>query len=60
MTDEKLQKSLEDNYAFYGYDSVEEFEKSIDLQDYRDSLLINEVAEFLLKHALVIEKEENN
>ena len=58
VTDEELNAIIEENYASYGYDSVDTFKNSVDMEEYTDSLLLNKVVAFLVENANVSEVEE--
>lgn len=58
VTDEEIDKALEEKYAEYGYASAEEFEAAIDKEEYRDSLLLNKVVDFLTENAKITEVPE--
>ena len=57
VTDEELKTYMESSYAIYGYESLEDFETKIDKEEYRDSMLLNEVVDFLLENAVVSDTE---
>ena len=44
--------------AAYGYASVEEFKSTVDLQEYKDSLLLTKIVDFLVENATITEVEE--
>ena len=55
ITDEELEASIEANYLSWGYTSVEECKENMDEESYRDDLLIDEVLELLMEHAVITE-----
>ena len=58
ISDEELNTSIEERYAEYGYTSAEEFRSLVDLEEYRDSLLLNKVVDFLVENATIAEVPE--
>lgn len=58
ISDEELNTSIEERYAEYGYTSAEEFRSLVDLEEYRDSLLLNKVVDFLVENATITEVPE--
>jgi trigger factor len=54
-TEEELNSYIEENYASMGYASAEAFKETVDLQEYADSLLIDNVLTFLAENAAVTE-----
>ena len=56
--DDELNASIEENFAEYGYTSAEEFRSLVDLEEYRDSLLLNKVVDFLVENATITEVPE--
>ena len=58
VTDEEIEQSVEENYAGYGYASAEEFKTTIDMEEYRDSLLLNKIVDFLVENATITEVSE--
>ena len=58
IDDAELNTSIEENYAEYGYASVEDFRNAVDLEEYRDSLLLNKVVDFLIENATITEVPE--
>ena len=52
------QQAIEENYASYGYADADTFKKSIDLEEYKDSLLLNKVLDFLVENATITEVAE--
>ncbi len=55
VTDEELNTSIEENYAYFGYESADDFKKNDNPEDYRDYLLTTKVLDFLLENAVVTE-----
>ena len=58
VTDEDIDAALEEKYTDYGYASAEDFEAAIDKEEYRDSLLLNKVVDFLVENATITEVPE--
>ena len=58
ISDEELNAVAEENYASYNFSSVEEFMNGIDVEEYRDSLLLNKVVDFLVENATITEVPE--
>lgn len=58
LTEEDVEKAIEENYANYGYADADTFKKSIDLEEYKDSLLLNKVLDFLVENATITEVPE--
>lgn len=58
VTDEEMELSVEENYAGYGYTSADEFKAAIDMEEYRDSLLLNKIVDFLVENATITEVPE--
>ncbi len=55
VTEDELNAKIEENYANFGYESVDAYMESGNAEDYRDYLLTMEVLEFLLDNAVVTE-----
>lgn len=55
VTDEELNASIEENYANFGFESVEAYMKDGNPEDYRDYLLTTKVLDFLMENAVVTE-----
>ena len=53
ITDEELNAKIEENYANFGYESVDAYMESGNAEDYRDYLLTMEVLDFLVDNAVV-------
>lgn len=58
LTEEDVEKAIDENYASYGYADADTFKKSIDLEEYKDSLLLNKVLDFLVENATITEVPE--
>lgn len=58
VSDEEMNAAIETNYADYGYTSVEEFKSVVDLHEYKDSLLLTKIVEFLVENATLTEVAE--
>ena len=58
VSEEEMNAAMEENYAAYGYASVEEFKSTVDLQEYKDSLLLTKIVDFLVENATITEVEE--
>ena len=58
VTDEEMDAAVEANYAGYGYASAEDFKATIDMEEYRDSLLLNKIVDFLVENATITEVPE--
>ena len=58
VSEEEMNAAIEENYASYGYASVEEFKSTVDLQEYKDSLLLTKIVDFLVENATITEVEE--
>lgn len=57
VTDDELNKNIEENYANFGYESVEAFMQQDDPEAYRDFLLKTKVRDLLLENAIISEAE---
>ena len=58
VNDEELNTSIEESFAQYGYASADDFKAAVDLEEYRDSLLLNKVVDFLVENATITEVPE--
>ena len=58
ITDEDMEQAVEENYAGYGYASADAFKEAVDLEEYKDSLLLNKVVDFLVENATITEVPE--
>ena len=55
VTDEELDAAVEENYASLGYGSAQDFKSGNDMEEYRDSILLNKIIEFLVSNAVISE-----
>lgn len=53
VTDEELDKEIESNAASMGYEDVEEYRASLDVEGYREYMMSEKVLDFLLENAVV-------
>ncbi len=53
VTDEEVDEELADTVQSYGYESVEDFKKNEDVEEFREYLMANKVMEFLKENAVV-------
>ena len=58
VTEEEVEAAVENDYAAYGYSSVEDFKAAVDIKEYKDSLLLNKVVDFLMENATITEVPE--
>ena len=58
ISEEEMNAAIEENYTSYGYTSAEEFNSLVDLQEYKDSLLLTKIVNFLVDNAVVTEVSE--
>ncbi len=58
ISEEEMNVAIEENYASYGYTSAEEFNSLVDLQEYKDSLLLTKIVNFLVDNAVVTKVSE--
>lgn len=58
VSDEELNASIEENYANFGFESVEAYMKDGNPEDYRDYLLTTKVLDFLMENAKITETLE--
>ena len=58
VSEEEMNAAIEINYADYGYTSVEEFKSIVDLREYKDSLLLTKIVEFLVENATLADVPE--
>ena len=58
VMDEEMEKTAEEKYAEYGYASADAFKTTIDMEEYRDSLLLNKIVDFLVENATITEVPE--
>ena len=57
ITDEELNEKIEENYKKFGCESADEYKASGKVEEYRDSLLITKVLDFVVDQANVTEVE---
>lgn len=55
VTDEDVNAAVEANYATWNYASVDDFKAKNDMEEYKDSLLIERVLDFLVENAKIVE-----
>lgn len=55
ITEEETDAIIEANYVSYGYESAESFKSTVDMEEYKDSLLLNKVVDFLVENAKITE-----
>lgn len=53
VTDEELNEELDNTVQSYGYETVEDFKKNEDVEEFREYLMANKVMEFLKENAVV-------
>lgn len=53
VTDEEFNAMLEEDASLYGYETVDEYKETIDVEAYREYLVTMEVMEFLADNAVV-------
>ena len=58
VSDEELNAHIEENYANFGYESIDAYMKDGNPEDYRDYLLTTKVLDFLMENAVVTEPVE--
>jgi len=58
VTEEEVNAAIEASYAEYGYPSAEEFKATVDMKEYKDSLLLNKIVDFLVENATITEVPE--
>ena len=58
ITEEELNDTIEKNYVSYGYESAESFKSTTDMEEYKDSLLLNKVVDFLVENAKISQSED--
>ena len=59
VTEEEIDHNIEENYAAMGYASVESFKEMVDLREYKDSMLLDEVLNFLVENAVITNEVES-
>ena len=57
VTDEELDAEIETNAGSLGYDDVEEYRTSLDVEGYREYMMSEKVLNFLLENAVVTDVE---
>lgn len=57
VTDEELDAEIESNAGSLGYDDVEEYRASLDVEGYREYMMSEKVLDFLLENAVVTDVE---
>jgi len=58
ITEEEMNSVIEANYVSYGYESADAFKSTVDIEEYKDSLLLNKVVDFLVENAKITETAE--
>lgn len=58
VTEEDVNEAIESSYAEYGYASAEDFRATVDMEEYKDSLLLNKIVDFLVENATITEVSE--
>ena len=58
VTDEELEAAAKESYTEYGYADMETFKATVDMKEYRDSLLLNKIVDFLVENATITEVPE--
>lgn len=59
VTEEELNRNIEENYAAMGYASADSFKEMVDLKEYKDSMMLDKVFNFLVENAVVTEQVES-
>lgn len=59
VTEEELNTNIEENYATMGYASADSFKEMVDLKEYKDSMMLDKVFNFLVENAVVTEQVES-
>lgn len=59
VTEEELNTNIEENYAAMGYASADSFKEMVDLKEYKDSMMLDKVFNFLVENAVVTEQVES-
>ena len=57
VTDEEVNTAIEERYAEYGYASADEFKNNVVFEEYRDSLWLDKIVNYVLENAVVTEAE---
>lgn len=55
VTDQEVDEQVEEIYASWGFTSADEFKQANDMDDFRESLLLTKVLEFLVDNAVITE-----
>ena len=58
VTDEEVDAAVEAACVEYGYPSAEDFKATVDMKEYKDSLLLNKIVDFLVENATITEVTE--
>jgi len=58
ITEEEMNSVIEANYVSYGYESADAFKSTVDIEEYKDNLLLNKVVDFLVENAKITETAE--
>ncbi len=58
VTEEELEQTIAEGYAGYGYASADAFKEAVDLEEYKDSVMLNKVLDFLVENATITEVPE--
>lgn len=58
VSDEEAKAQAETEYAMYGYENVDAFFEAVSLDEYRDDMMFDNVMNFLIENAVVVESEE--
>ena len=59
VTEEEMNTKIEESYAAMGYTSADSFKEMVDLKEYKDSMLLDKVFNFLIENAKVTEQVES-
>lgn len=59
VTEEEMNTKIEEGYAAMGYTSADSFKEVVDLKEYKDSMLLDKVFNFLIENAKVTEQVES-
>lgn len=55
VTDEEVNAAIEERYAEYGYASADEFREIVVFEEYRDSLWLDKIVNYIFENAVVTE-----
>ena len=58
VSDEEVNTAINERYAEYGYASAEEFRGVVVFEEYRDSLWLDKIIDFLVENAVITEVPE--